>query len=119
MLRNFDKENLDFGKFGLKIGLEIHQQLDTKKLFCNCESKLIKDDTKANCEIKRKLRAATSESGEVDITAKIEQAKDKIFNYNFYNSCNCLVEADCQPPFSINKEALVIVGVISKLTNSS
>ncbi|MFH0905933.1 MAG: Glu-tRNA(Gln) amidotransferase subunit GatE, partial [archaeon] len=47
------------------------------------------------------------------------QAKDKIFNYNFYNSCNCLVEADCQPPFSINKEALVIVGVISKLTNSS
>ena len=28
---------IDFEKIGLKVGLEIHQQLDTKKkLFCKC-----------------------------------------------------------------------------------
>ena len=30
---------LEIDKIGLKVGLEIHQQLDTKKkLFCNCKS---------------------------------------------------------------------------------
>ena len=29
--------DIDFGKIGLKVGLEIHQQLLTnKKLFCDC-----------------------------------------------------------------------------------
>ena len=33
-------------EIGLKVGLEIHQQLDTKKLFCNCKS--VEDDEYTN-----------------------------------------------------------------------
>jgi glutamyl-tRNA(Gln) amidotransferase subunit E len=29
---------IDYKKIGFKAGLEIHQQLETKKLFCNCPS---------------------------------------------------------------------------------
>jgi len=29
---------VDYKELGFKAGLEIHQQLDTSKLFCNCPS---------------------------------------------------------------------------------
>ena len=32
---------IDYKKIGLKSGIECHQQLATKKLFCSCDSKLI------------------------------------------------------------------------------
>jgi glutamyl-tRNA(Gln) amidotransferase subunit E len=111
-------KNIDYKKIGLKCGLELHQQLDTNKLFCNCSSVIIKDNTKPDKIIKRKLFARTSESGEVDFSANIEQEKNKTFIYNVYNSCNCLVETDSQPPFNINQKALEIACVISLLTNS-
>jgi glutamyl-tRNA(Gln) amidotransferase subunit E len=34
---------MDYAGLGLKVGLEIHQQVDTKKLFCNCPSELGED----------------------------------------------------------------------------
>ena len=34
---------MDYEKIGFKAGLEIHQQLDTHKLFCKCQS-VIKED---------------------------------------------------------------------------
>ena len=46
---------LDYAKLGLRCGLEIHQQLDTKKLFCNCPSVLRQEEP--DFEIKRKLHA--------------------------------------------------------------
>ena len=45
-------KNCDYEKLGLACGLEIHQQLDTGKLFCNCKSLLIKEDTKPDRIIK-------------------------------------------------------------------
>lgn len=113
-----DLKNCDYKKLGLACGLEIHQQLDTGKLFCNCRSLLIKDDTKPDRIIKRKLRAVYSETGEFDATALQEQKKAKTFVYYFYNSCNCLVEADCQPPIRTNPDALKIAIIVSNLTNS-
>lgn len=113
-----DLKNCDYKKLGLACGLEIHQQLDTGKLFCNCKSLLIKDDTKPDRIIKRKLRAVYSETGEFDATALQEQKKAKTFVYYFYNSCNCLVEADCQPPIRTNPDALKIAIIVSNLTNS-
>ncbi len=117
-MTKIDVNNLDYEKLGLMCGLELHQQLNTNKLFCNCPSKLINDDLKPDKVIYRQLRAVSSETGDLDITAKEEQDKNKIFKYLFYNSCNCLVETDSQPPLNINKDALNIALVISFLTNS-
>lgn len=111
-------ESIDYKEVGLCCGLELHQQLDTGKLFCKCKSKIIKDGTKPDKIIKRKLRPVYSESGEVDLAAISEHKKQKTYTYYFYNSCNCLVEADCQPPIRTNPEALKTAIIISQLTNS-
>ena len=96
---------LDYEKLGLKCGLEIHQQLDTNKLFCNCSSILRQDSP--DFIVKRKLHAVAGELGEVDVAAKHEMQKDKTFVYEVYDT-TCLVELDEEPPYEINKEALKI-----------
>ena len=111
-------DSIDYKEVGLCCGLELHQQLDTGKLFCRCKSKLIKDGTKPDKIIKRKLRPVYSESGELDLTAVSEHKKQKTYTYYFYNNCNCLVEVDCQPPIRTNPDALRTAIIVSKLTNS-
>lgn len=89
----------------LKCGIEIHQQLDTNKLFCNCPS-ILRNDT-PKFEVKRRLHAVAGESGEFDVAAKHEATLDREFIYQGYDT-TCLVELDCEPPHIINPEALVI-----------
>src|SRR3989338_9259800 len=108
---------LDIKSLGLKIGLEIHQQLDANKLFCSCPS-LLRDD-QPNFTIKRNLRAVAGESGEVDVAAKAEQQKTKTYFYEGYNDTTCLVELDEEPPHNMNLEALSIVLQISKLLQAT
>ena len=98
----------------IKAGLEIHQQLDTHKLFCNCPSVLRKDD--AEFEVRRRLHAVAGESGEVDIAAKHEAEQDKEFIYEGYDT-TCLVELDEEPPHLINEEALMTVLHVALLLN--
>jgi len=105
---------LDYKKLGLKCGLEIHQQLDTHKLFCNCQSVLRKDEP--DFEIKRKLHVVAGESGEIDIAVKHEMEKDREIIYQGYDT-TCLVELDEEPPHLINQEALKIALQISFLLN--
>jgi len=88
----------------LKVGLEIHQQLETKKLFCECESKIKIE--KPDIVIRRRLKAVSGEKGETDIAASAEEVKGLEFEYEFYNDCGCLVELDEEPPHRINEEAL-------------
>jgi glutamyl-tRNA(Gln) amidotransferase subunit E len=95
---------MDYQKLGLKCGLEIHQQLNTKKLFCNCPSALCDDDPDFN--IKRQLRAVAGEGGEIDVAALHEQLKSKQFVYGAFHDGTCLVELDEEPPHPLNKEAL-------------
>ena len=95
---------MDYQKVGLKCGLEIHQQLEGKKLFCSCPT-LLRDD-KAHFIVVRKLRASAGESGEVDIAAREEQLKDKLIVYEGYYDSTCLVELDAEPPHEINMGAL-------------
>ncbi len=107
-----------YEKIGLKAGIEIHQQLDTHKLFCNCPSKIKDDKTKPDLRITRYLRIQAGELGQVDKAAKFEFSKNKRFVYNFYEDCCCLVELDEEPPHEINEEALRIALEFSKLVNA-
>ena len=108
-------KKIDYEKIGLKCGLEIHQQLDTKKLFCNCISLLRQDEP--DFEVKRNLHVVAGESGEVDTAASYEVSLNKDFIYQGYDT-TCLVELDESPPRKINQEALRIALQISILLNA-
>lgn len=101
----------------LKCGIEIHQQLETNKLFCNCPS-LVNDPNKPDTIIKRKLRTTAGESGLIDIAARYEKIKDKTFIYEACSTSSCLVELDEEPPKKLNQEALKIALEISLLLNA-
>lgn len=104
---------IDYKKLGVKIGLEIHQQLDTHKLFCNCPS-ILRNDT-PDIKICRRLRAVAGELGEVDIAAKEEEIRKKKFIYEAYSDTTCLVELDEEPPHPVNEEALAIAVEIARM----
>nr|MBA4404815.1 Glu-tRNA(Gln) amidotransferase GatDE subunit E [Nanoarchaeum sp.] len=106
---------MDYEKIQFKAGLEIHQQLESHKLFCSCPSEL-RDDPH-DILIKRKLRAVAGEEGEVDIAAEFENLKHKDFIYEGYTDSTCLVEFDEEPPHTVNQDALDTVLQICKLTN--
>ncbi|PIN74376.1 Glu-tRNA(Gln) amidotransferase GatDE subunit E [Candidatus Woesearchaeota archaeon CG10_big_fil_rev_8_21_14_0_10_45_16] len=89
---------------GLKCGIEIHQQLDGKKLFCDCPT-VIRDD-QPHFTVQRKLRASAGESGEMDVAALQEQLRDRTFIYEGYKDTTCLVETDSEPPHELNQAAL-------------
>jgi len=97
-------EGIDYRKLGLKCGIEIHQQVDSRKLFCGCVSEIREDEP--NIKIKRKLRAVAGELGNIDPAALHEFLRDKEYIYEGYSDTNCLVEFDDEPPHPVNKDAL-------------
>jgi len=110
-----NKKEVNNKKVEMRAGLEIHQQLDTGKLFCRCPSLLRNDEP--NWIVKRKLHAVAGESGEVDKAAKHEAQQDKQFIYQGYKDTNCLIEFDEQPPLEIDQEALKIATQVASLLN--
>jgi glutamyl-tRNA(Gln) amidotransferase subunit E len=109
------KDETNFRTIGLKVGLEIHQQLATKaKLFCGCppysgtEASLESHEVEKEFPIQftRILRAAASELGEMDLAARFEARREIRVRYLSNKQTSCLVEADEEPPHSINKEAV-------------
>lgn len=107
-------DKIDYNKLGFKAGLEIHQQLDTGKLFCNCPGVLRSDEPKF--EVERKLHKVAGESGKVDLAAEYQHKEDKRFVYEAYDS-TCLVELDEEPPHEINANALKVATQIALLFN--
>ena len=103
---------IDYAGVGMKAGLEIHQQLDTSKLFCSCPSVLRSGEAKG--EVVRSLNLVAGESGEIDAAAVHEKSKNKNYVYQFFDT-NCLVELDEEPPHEINEEALMITLQIAHL----
>jgi glutamyl-tRNA(Gln) amidotransferase subunit E len=107
---------MDYRKLGLKCGIEIHQQLDTKKLFCNCETSM---GEKPDTNIVRRQRAVAGELGQVDAAAMHEFLRGKEFDYKNYPNESCLVEADEEPPHGLDREALDISLMVSRMLNCS
>ncbi len=108
-----NNDDFDYKKIGFKCGLEIHQQLNTKKLFCNCPSEII--DEKPDFIVKRFLRASAGETGVVDKAASAEIKKKKYYLYHAYKKNTCLVELDEEPPHALNEEALNITLQVCKI----
>lgn len=95
----------------VKVGLEIHQQLDSKKkLFCNCKTV---DSAEHDFTFKRILRPTQSEMGSYDQAALFESKKIKTVKYQSSKISNCLIESDEEPPMMVNTEALELVLTIS------
>ncbi|MCR4327858.1 MAG: Glu-tRNA(Gln) amidotransferase subunit GatE [Nanoarchaeota archaeon] len=105
---------INYKEIGFKAGLEIHQQLDTHKLFCECPSVLRNDLPLA--VVKRRIHAVAGESGEVDVAAKFQSDEKKEFSYQTYDT-TCLVELDEEPPHKLNLEALNTTLEIALLLN--
>lgn len=98
---------IDYSKIGLKAGLEIHQQLDTKtKLFCPCKPQLFKEEPEIT--FLRRLRPTQSELGQIDPAALFEFQKGVKILYEANEETSCLVEMDEEPPHNLNREAVEI-----------
>src|SRR2546430_8131918 len=108
-------ESMDYRALGLKVGLEIHQQLATHKLFCEDASVLV--DSPGGQRFRRRLRPTQSELGEIDAAA-IEEAKRRLTFVYETTPNSCLVEADEQPPHPPNPEALDIALEIALLLDA-
>ena len=107
---------MDYNELGLKMGLEIHQQLNSEhKLFCPCKTELVDDEYSEL--VQRRLRPTQSELGEIDRAALQESLRGLNFKYENFEKHTCLVENDDEPPHSLNEEALDICITIACLMN--
>ena len=108
---------IDYEKIGLKVGLEIHQQLDTDaKLFCSCKPELFKEEPEIT--FLRGLRPTQSELGQVDPAAFFEFQKGVKIRYEANNKTSCLVEMDEEPPHPLNTEAVNIVLTVALMVHA-
>jgi len=98
-------DSLDYNKIGLRVGLEVHQQLDTqRKLFCHCPAGVY--TTNHDGAVLRHMRPTLSELGEYDGTALMEFKTKKNVVYLLHKSNVCTYEMDDTPPFPVNQEAI-------------
>ena len=107
---------IDYAKVGLKVGLEIHQQLNVNsKLFCSCPPELFKEEPEIT--FLRRLRPTQSELGQIDPAAYFEFQKGVKILYEANHKSSCLVEMDEEPPHPINMDAVRVVLTASLMMN--
>ena len=121
----------------MKCGIEIHQRIAGRKLFCNCVPVAAEDSrgksgaegagngtdgsepTAPNIEFSRRLHAVLSEIGELDAAVRLESIRQRAMHYVAPANSSCLVEADEEPPHHMNSEALSAVLLFCRLLGSS
>ena len=108
----------DYAALGFKSGLEIHQQLLTRrKLFCRCPAG--RYSQRVDAEILRHMRPTLSELGEYDGTALMEFKTKKEIVYLLNKETVCTYEMDDAPPFEPDPEAIEIALEIAQLLKLS
>jgi glutamyl-tRNA(Gln) amidotransferase subunit E len=99
----------------VKAGLEVHQQLSTGKLFCECPTEL--SDVPPSAVVTRRLRATGGENHHVDRAAAFQAAKELTFRYEVTPS-SCLVELDEEPPRPMSEAALDVALTVAALLHA-
>jgi len=113
-----EAEGLDYAALGFLCGLEIHQQLDTRKLFSPCPSEVVDPDAVAArtmARYERVLKATRSELGETDVAALAESRRARRFRYLAIEGTTSLVELDEEPPHPLDPEALDVALTLAGL----
>ncbi|MEM3123522.1 MAG: Glu-tRNA(Gln) amidotransferase subunit GatE [Nitrososphaerota archaeon] len=109
---------MDYSQLDLKVGLEIHRQLNTRrKLFCECPTD--SEMTGEKISFVRYLREAQSELGELDQAAIFEARKRRRIIYHMDRGCACLVEMDEEPPHPLDMESVEIALTAAFLMDAS
>ncbi len=95
-----------FRKMHFMGGLEIHQQVATRrKLFCRCPAVPMPHEPAA-ARVYRHMRPTLSEMGTYDGTALMEFKTKKNVIYELIDPVSCTYEMDDTPPFLIDEEAM-------------
>ena len=115
-------ESLDPNQLGFMCGIEVHQQLATGKLHSRQPGDLYDVTMETLPEqwprFSRKLRAARGEGGKIDIAARFEARRNRLFEY-VQSPNSGLIELDDQPPLSHDKDALDIALTTSALLEAN
>ena len=103
-----DPKELDYKNLGFHAGLEVHHQIKSqRKLFCNCEPKMIKSTTEPDYRFERYFRPVLGEMGDYDPGMLIEYEKGYRCIYHAFEEVNCIYEQDEMPPYWPDEEAIL------------
>jgi glutamyl-tRNA(Gln) amidotransferase subunit E len=95
----------------VKVGLEVHQQLATGKLFCDCSSELAEE---VRGSFARYLRSTSGENRAVDAAAEFQAGRGLRYRYEIVEP-SCLVDMDEEPPHPLNRTALDVALTVALL----
>lgn len=98
----------------MKAGLEVHQQLATGKLFCDCPAELSEEVRGA---VLRRLRATGGENHAVDPAAAFQASRELRYRYEVVPS-SCLVDLDEEPPHGLSPAALDVALTVAALLHA-